>query len=248
MKQLSSLEEAYQGYLKQPAIHLSYETFEIHDYRIPQHRLIYLASRPEVGKTNLALNIASRIISRYQQSVAYFTFEMSGFAIYESMAKICDNNRYVMDRLLIEEARCSAGEIVAKLKDKTGIAMIFIDTLRGLKTYGTDKHSYSGMMALSTELEIMRENLPIPICVLCHLKKDKGGHKQVVMEDIRGVGIEESGDLIFGLYRRELDPFIGEEEKFRVHNQLNVDCIKNRFGQKYKHTLYFDKETLKITE
>src|SRR3990167_3995548 len=247
MKKIINLETEYQEWLRKPAIHLGYPSFAVEDLRITANSVIYLAGRSEVGKTIFALNIIRQLINRYNQYVVFYSFEMSKFAVMKLYKRICEDDANCLEKLVITDDPTNVKSIQNKFTGKSNISMIFIDSLKELTIFENPKDPYD-TMSTSSKLTELKKNITVPICIICHLKKQKGADKTVVIEDLRGAGIEESAELVFGMYRPELNDWQPPEEKFKNENKLFVDCIKNRNGRHYKTVFYFKKQNLQITE
>jgi len=195
--------------------------------------LAIIGARPSMGKTALALTMASHIAMVKKIPTAFFSLEMSDKALCM--------------RLLSSEARLgsekfrsglltpsdfgtlmdAAGRIyesplifddtpgiklldlrskARRLKSQYGVKIIFIDYLTLITLDNRDVPRHEQIAEISRSLKGLARELDIPVVALSQLRRDAEG-KQPNLADIRESGsIEQDADLVIFLHReRETD-------------------------------------------
>jgi len=160
---------------------------------------IVIGARPSVGKTALALNMASHIANKDRKPVAFFSLEMPltalGNRLVSSEAQV-DGNKLRSGYLTREDfigIRDALGKIVdmplyiidvpnmkyqdlrsqaRKLRAKEGVEIIFVDYLGliGHDNYSLPRHEQ--ISEISRSLKGLARELKIPIVVLCQLNRE----------------------------------------------------------------------------
>jgi len=229
--------------------------------------LIILASRPSMGKTSLALDIARLAACNHNIPVGIFSLEMS--------------SHQLVDRMLAAESRVDAWKLrTGNLKtddeflkiqtalDKLSQAPIFIDdtpsnsilqmrsTARKLKReHGlglliadylqlmTTARSYDSMVAQVTEisrgLKGLARELDVPILALSQLSRAiEQRRDRPRLSDLRDSGsIEQDADVVMFIHRE--DKYKDDAEKTNIAEIL---VAKHRNGPTGKVKLYFDEK------
>lgn len=193
---------------------------------LQKKNLIYLAARPSMGKTALAMNIATNIAKKEQ--VAIFSLEMSKEELLKRMVlseahiphkRIKDMKDHEWKKLttaanvlynskihIYDRNNLKVPEMISmcrKLKKDNGLGLIVIDYLQLMPLKG---NRYEGMTNLSIALKGMAKELDCPLIVLSQLnrKLDERKNKRPIMSDLRESGqIEQDADVIMFLYRDE---------------------------------------------
>jgi replicative DNA helicase len=209
--------------------------------------LIVVASRPGVGKTTFAVNMAVNIAKKYiDKKVAIFSLEMSqeqlvkrilaseasvtteqmkagdidkdGWKrIYNATDRISNLGIYIDDTTYI-----TVGELKAKLKRMGSIDIAVIDYLQLL--------SYKGSLSkVSRELKDMANELGVTVILTSQLsrKLEKRQDKRPQLSDLRENGsIEQDADVVLMLYR---ECFYDLDVEFPNHCKCFIE--KNRRGE-----------------
>jgi replicative DNA helicase len=216
--------------------------------------LVIIGARPSVGKTALALSMASYIAVKEHISCAFFSLEMADMAIMQrlisSEARIASNKIRTglikpSDFTALMEA---AGRIyeaplyiidmpnmklldlrtmVRRLVAEKGVKIVFIDYLTLITHENADLPRWEQISSISRSLKALARELKIPIVALSQLKREAEG-KSPGLADLRESGsIEQDADLIMFLHRdRELDKKRDEQSPV-IETQLIVAKQRN---------------------
>jgi replicative DNA helicase len=192
--------------------------------------LLILAARPSMGKTALALSIATHAALQ-GQVVGMFSLEMgaeqltlrllsseSGIAhqhirnatisseewveLTNVAARLADMKLFIDDTamLSIMELRAKA----RKLKREHNLQFLVIDYLQLLHSSQRHENRHQEVSAISRSLKALAKELNIPILALSQLSRavDSRMDKRPMLSDLRESGaIEQDADLIMFLYR-----------------------------------------------
>ena len=228
--------------------------------------LVIIAARTSMGKTSLALNMATNIASS-GKPVFFFSMEMgrheigekifsftSGISarkfregvpgeevegkIREYIHGVTGGNFRMSDRggLKIEDII----SISTRAKEKFNISAIFIDYLQLL--YGDDKNTprYLELSDITRRLKVLAKNLDIPVICLAQLSRkcdERAGHKPELSDMRESGSIEQDADLILGVLRMEY------YDKFDRPGEATIFVMKNRTGPTCEINMLFDGET-----
>ncbi len=216
--------------------------------------LILLASRPGMGKTSFALNIAVNVAQKSDTSIAIFSLEMSKeqlvSRLISSLASV-NSKKLLTGRLNDEEWKRIAH--AAALLSKTGIliddnsmltvadinaecrrvqnlGLVVIDYLQLMSSAAgnTSESRQQAVSEMSRMLKIMAKELNVPVICCCQLSRASAQRteKRPVLSDLRESGsLEQDADIVLGLYRE--DYFNREAES---HNTAECIIMKNRHG------------------
>jgi len=191
---------------------------------------IIIGARPSVGKTALALNIASNIAIHNKIPTAFFSLEMSQHAlvqriisseanvkahnlrtgflstsdftgILDASAVIYESPLYIID---MPNGRISDIRTQARrMKSQQDVKIIFIDYL-GLIEYDNKRmpmQRFEQISDISRSLKSLARELKIPIVVLCQLNRD-AQFETPTLANLRDSGsIEQDADLVLFLHR-----------------------------------------------
>ena len=213
---------------------------------------IILAARPSMGKTTLALNIASFMANKH--GVAVFSLEMSKEQLVKKVIASEGHIDYVKintgalkdddwtnlarvagpmanKKLFIDDSPgITVNEIKAKskkIKMQHGLDAIVIDYL-GLIT-GQGENRTQEISGISRGLKQVAKELNIPVVALCQLSRspEQRADHRPMLSDLRESGsIEQDADIVLFLYRDEY--YNAESEERNI-----AECIfaKNRNGK-----------------
>lgn len=213
---------------------------------------IILAARPSMGKTTLALNMASFVSNK--NSVAIFSLEMSKEQLVKKVIAAEGHIDYVKintgalqdddwnrlgkatgvmanKKLFIDDTPgITVNEIKAKskkIKMQYGLDIIVIDYL-GLIT-GQGENRTQEISGISRGLKQLAKELNVPVIALCQLSRspEQRADHRPMLSDLRESGsIEQDADIVLFLYRDEY--YNKETEEKNI-----AECIfaKNRNGK-----------------
>ena len=231
--------------------------------------LIILAARPSMGKTALALNIATA--ASKVGTVLMFSLEMSKKQLAQRLLSSLSGveaTRIQNSTLTQEEVNKVAGglESVDNLKlfiDDTGALSLFelkqtarrvkrehglelividyIQLMQGSKEYRGNR--VQEVSELSRGLKALARELDVPILALSQLSRavELRADKKPQLSDLRESGsIEQDADIVMFLYREEYY----DRENADVQKLAEVIVAKNRNGATGTVPLHFKREIL----
>lgn len=239
-----------------------------------ENELIILAARPAMGKTALALNMATSIAMNEKKSVIIFTLEMRAEQLVSRMISSVgqiDSNKLQTGNLLnedwkrVNEAMSELGETNIYIDDSPGVTIgdikaksrriasldenlgaIFIDYLTLIST--TNKYAgnrQQEVSEISRALKTLALELKIPVICLAQLSRTPE-----LREDKRPIlsDLRESGSIE---QDADIVAFIYRDDYYHPENKLDdnmskteVIVRKNRSGSIGTAELLFKKNTL----
>ena len=213
--------------------------------------LILIAARPGIGKTSLALNIASHVALKEKKGVAIFSLEMSGEQLVSRMISslaLVDSSRLRTGDIRPDEwtrlaeavsilgdspmkiddnAGITVQEIKAKLRREKDIGLVIIDYLQLMRSGSRSENRVQEVAEISRSLKIMARELDIPVVALSQLNRasESRKDKKPMLSDLRESGsIEQDADIVIFLYRDEDNPDL------EARSIVNCSVAKNRHG------------------
>lgn len=219
--------------------------------------LFLIASRPGMGKTSIALNIATHVAKKYQKQVAIFSLEMSREQLvkrilsFESMVEseilvkgatspeqwqriIAAASKISTLPILIDDnSSLSVADMNAQCRRVRDLGLVIIDYLQLMQSAG-GKHSagenrQQQVADMSRMLKIMAKDLGVPVICMSQLNRSSEARqdKRPMLSDLR-----ESGAI-----EQDADAVIGlyREGYYNkgAEDQTAAEAIilKNRKGQ-----------------
>ena len=190
--------------------------------------LIIIASRPAIGKTNLAQNILSNVAIKENRPTAFFSLE-------ESMEKIVNKLNILKDAPIFINANTpqTIDDIKRRtyeLKEKENIELIIIDYLQ-LIQYDKSKllSRDNEVEEILKELKLLAKELNVAIIVTSQLsrKPEEREDKRPVITDFTNTAssISNYADKILFLYR---DSYYNKENKSNI---TEIIVSKNENGK-----------------
>jgi len=230
--------------------------------------LIIIAARPSIGKTSLALNIATSIAIKDNIPVGFFSLEMSKEQLLERM--LCSEAKVDMQRLktgyLREEDFSKLTEAYSllyeapiyiddspdatltdirtksrRLKIEAKIGIIFVDYLQLIRSEQRVENRVLEISQITRGLKNLARELDIPIVVLSQLSRavEKREDKRPMLSDLRESGsIEQDADVVMFLHVPNDD----ERDK------IELIIAKQRNGPQGSVKLLFQSEYTKFVE
>ena len=234
--------------------------------------LVLVASRPTMGKTAFALNMASYIGLHNLGTVAFFSLEISKERLMQRMLcsecnidmqklytgkledderrRLAEASKYLKNApIYIEDtAAITVMDLCSKarrLKEEHGISVIFIDYLElmGSKNGCNQKTEISYM---SRSLKALACELNIPIIALGQLGRSVESHqlKRPLLSDLSWLeSFEQEADIVMFLYREDY-----YNKDTEAKNIAEVIIAKHRNGSVGMVKLYFQKEFSKFRD
>ena len=193
--------------------------------------MVVLAARPSIGKTTIALNIASNVALKSGKSVGIFSLEMNTLSlvlrllcseakinlrefrqgvlsharwvhITNAAEKLRKANIYIDDTGQLDVIELRAK--ARRLKDKYDVDFIAIDYLQLMK--GTNLNSNANreqeVAAISGGIKALAKELDIPILILAQLNRQAEQGGRPKLSHLRESGaIEQDADIVMILHR-----------------------------------------------
>jgi replicative DNA helicase len=219
-----------------------------------REEFIVIGARPSVGKTALALNMASSMAFHQKIPTAFFSLEMSSIAlvhrIISSEAKVQAQNlrsgflstgdyKKIVDVMsLLHEGPFYIVDIpnmdllslrtqARKLCSQQDVKIIFIDYLGLIASDNSKMQRFEQISNISRALKSLARELHIPIVVLCQLNRD-AQFETPTLANLRDSGsIEQDADLVLFLNREQpkKSKKDQEEEKHVSLDRIPTDLI-----------------------
>lgn len=195
--------------------------------------LVVIAGRPSMGKTALALAVASNVAVRQKATVAVFSMEMTRRELErrllssEADVEAQKINRGTMNReewvrfvaasatlidapLLIDD---SPGLRLSELRSKArrlkirhpDLCLIIVDYLQLIAEGGGDNRVQQ-VSAITRSLKVMAGELGVPVVAMSQLSREveKRHDKRPILSDLRESGsVEQDADVVMFVYRDE---------------------------------------------
>ncbi|OQX28654.1 MAG: replicative DNA helicase [Spirochaeta sp. LUC14_002_19_P3] len=224
-----------------------------------------LGARPSIGKTALALSMASNIAIKEKIACGFFTLEMTAVSlmmrVVSSVSNI-DSNKIRTGLLSPSEyskLTGAAGQIyeaplilqdtpniplldlrslARQMVTKHNVKIIFIDYIGLISPEDTSLPRYEQISSISRSLKALARELNIPIVALSQVGRQTEG-KVPTLADLRESGaLEQDADVVLLLYRERLDK---EEPEQMGMNPIETKLIiaKQRNGPTGTVKLHF---------
>ena len=229
--------------------------------------LVVIAARPGMGKTALALGVATNVAVR-DVPVAVFSLEMSKEEVVTRIMcakESIDSTRLRTGRLTDEDfARlrdAAAGldrkpifvddspgltvtEIRAKcrrLARRPGLGLVVVDYLQLMNVPRAGENRQQEIAAISRHLKNLARELDVPVIAVSQLNRSMEARqdKRPMLSDLRESGaIEQDADVVMFIYRHEY--YHPEEQESRGVAEINI--AKHRQGATAKVEMLFRPE------
>ena len=229
--------------------------------------LIILASRPAMGKSSLALDIARNVAIFTNQPVGLFSLEMSkdqlADRLISNVANIDswhlrtgrlqndDYSRIQHAMGILSEAPIyidDAGSVnilqmramARRLQANKGLALIIVDYLQLMQPMNRFASPVQQVSENSRALKILAKELNVPVLVLSQLSRAVESRVPQIprLSDLRESGaIEQDADVVMFIYRED-----AYNENSLKQGQAQILIEKHRNGPVGSIDLYFDKE------
>ena len=207
-------------------------------------KLITLASRPGMGKTTLALQIALNVVASSKKDVLFYSLELSEKQVYyridgmiKSYSKSSEKCASNKSRIIVDDtAELTSSAIAERINgnaDKP--ALVVIDYFQLMCPFikkpfskKLKKSKKAKLLQTTSELSEISKELNIPILVLSQLPRYIEGRKNK-RPKISDLNIAEKSDIVIMLYRDNYYSNVYNENSKSDKSELIV--AKNRFGK-----------------
>ena len=221
---------------------------------LEETNLIVIAARPAMGKTALAINMASHVCIEQKKPVAIFSLEMGADQLVErflslrtsipgekmkrgalsdlDFRKLKEEEELLRSaKLFIHDQNCSTiTQIVDKarrLKEEEDVALFIVDYLQLMQGSGRSESRQYEVAEISRRLKLLAMELKTPFICISQLSRkveERQGHRPV-MSDLRDSGqIEQDSDVVLFVQRSE---YYNPEDK---PGMAELIVAKNRNG------------------
>ncbi len=192
--------------------------------------LLILASRPSMGKTALALNIAENVAVRAKEPVAIFSLEMSKESLLVRLLSAyahIDAHKFRTGHLSREDGRrmtqalgelaevplwiddsgsatvMEMGAKARRLKRDKGLSLVVVDYLQLVAARGRFSNRNEEVSSITRGLKGLAKELKVPVLVLSQLTRAPEREERAPqLADLRESGaIEQDADVVLFIYR-----------------------------------------------
>ncbi len=192
--------------------------------------LIIVGARPAMGKTSLALNLATNVAKKYHK-VMFFSLEMTKEQLasrvismeariqgqkmrtgeltdddWERLSTVAGS----MDKVPLffdDTSNISVNEMKAKILRARDVECVIIDYLQLMKSPNRTESRVQEVSEITRNLKLMAKDLKIPVIVLAQLARGteaRGKSHRPQLADLRESGsIEQDADIVLMLYRED---------------------------------------------
>jgi len=267
-KQISDAAKADTGI---PGLHTGFQDLDRIIMGLNKADLILIASRPGMGKTSIALNMALHVARKSGKQVAVFSLEMSreqlAMRLLSASAfidgkrlhtgrlndtewhRLAESAKLISeaDLLINDDASLTVTEMNAQCRRLTNLGLVVIDYMQ-LMSAATNDRGYRGenrvqiVTEISRTMKVMAKELNVPIVCLSQLNRD---NEKRAKNDRRPQlsDLRESGSI-----EQDADIVMGlyrddyYNEDSETPNIAEVIILKNRRGETGTVQLRWDPE------
>ncbi|MCL4427263.1 replicative DNA helicase, partial [Patescibacteria group bacterium] len=185
--------------------------------------LVILAARPSLGKTTLALNIASNIAIHTKSAVGMFSLEMSKEQLVDRLRRLVadgPNNDFakIQDAMgVLSEAPIFIDDgfsstamqirtVSRRLQSQTNLGLIVIDYLQLMESRNKSDNRVQEISEISRALKNLARELNVPVLALSQLSRAVEMRSPQIprLSDLRESGsIEQDADVVLFIYRED---------------------------------------------
>ena len=218
--------------------------------------LVVIASRPAMGKTVLALNIANHLTKEKVKTIAIFSLEMSKEQIVHRLQRASGREYTKADNLRIYDDPWITVEKISEICKKIeNLSAVIVDYFQLIDdpAYHTENKAHRGFAysSISRGLKQLARDLMVPVVCTMQLgrqiehRKDK---RPIMKEDLREFGsLEQDADQILLLYRdRYYNPEtpLGDIAECIVAKNRHGDCGTVRLRWDPEKATFSDEEVV----
>ena len=215
--------------------------------------LIILGARPNMGKTTLAINIASNVAIQEAMPVVFFSIETKDekigerflksiaktendmVALYQAANVLKQTSLVILDRPFLTLADIRV-DVMKAVSEYGQIGLVVIDYLQLITMPGYESRTLE-VAAISKSVKQIAREFNVPVLCLSQLsrKVEDRQDKRPINSDLRDSGsIEQDADCILMLYRDEI-----YNDNTNKSGIAEVLVTKNRNGPTGDIELYF---------
>ncbi|MDR0722372.1 MAG: replicative DNA helicase [Treponema sp.] len=219
--------------------------------------LIIIGARPSMGKTALALTMASHIAIKNKIPTAFFTLEMSDLALMlrlisseamihanairtgfltagdftnllEAASNIYDAPLYIVDMPNMKLLDLRAQ--ARRLRAQQQVEIIFIDYLTLISSENARLQRHEQIAEISRSLKSLARELKIPIVALSQLTREAEKDKPNLSSIRESGSIEQDADVVMFLHRERDSDQKADDTNMEAGKKTNLILAKQRNG------------------
>jgi len=250
LKTLGQVVDKAQAKIQLEGVHTGFEAIDSLMGIMEPGQTVYLAARPSVGKSALALAIIDNVLRATDKTVILYSLEMTGEAIMrrrlstrsgvyltrlrhgnveesqwpdiiEAANYLGQSQPIIVDNPQFKQVERLAGYSRAIARDKP-IGLIVVDHIQKMSSANRAQSRHHELSYVSERLCDLAKDLRCPVLVLCQLRRPptEAKEKRPRLEDMK-----ESGDL-----EANADIVLGLYREDKSSELMEVQCLKNRDG------------------
>jgi replicative DNA helicase len=227
-KTIDNIDQIYKSKESITGIPSGFEALDLLTAGFQDSEFIVIGARPSVGKTALALNMATTMAVHKKIPLGFFSLEMSDLAltkriisseslvdaniirtghlklsdythILDAASRIYDAPFYIVDTPNMKLLDLRAQ--ARKMRSQQGVRIIFIDYLGLISSEHYNLPRYEQISEISRSLKSLARELNIPVVVLCQLSREAAKDRPS-LANLRDSGaIEQDADVVLFLHR-----------------------------------------------
>ncbi|MFH0987498.1 MAG: replicative DNA helicase [Patescibacteria group bacterium] len=234
---------------------------------------ILLASRPSLGKTSLALDIARAVAKKEKLPVGIFSLEMGKEQLVDRLiagetnvslwklrtGKLQDEDFSKLQKALstlsetpiyIDDAASSTilqmRAMARRLQAEKGLGLLIIDYLQLIQSRNPIENIVQQVTEISRSLKSLAKELNVPVLALSQLSRavEHRPDQRPRLSDLRESGsLEQDADVVMFIYREDR-----VNTNTTRQNIADIMIAKHRNGPLGSAELYFDEEKVSFRE
>lgn len=210
--------------------------------------LTVIASRPGMGKTSFAMQLAGNITAA-GKFVFFCSLEVNE-SFFNRIFKKQTGTIPTQETLCFDyHAYADVPYITGKIRSLAKCDAVFVDYLQLMHSTKRKDKRVQELIEINRDLKLMTKSLNVPVVVCAQLSRStegrgKGASYKPQLADLREPGcIEQDADIVIFPFR---ESYYSEESKLNDKNELIV--AKNRYGPTGAIPGHWDYERMKFEE
>lgn len=210
--------------------------------------LTLIASRPAMGKTSFAMQLAGNIAAAGK--FVYFCSLESNEYVFNRIFRKQNGANPARETLYFDDhAKADVPYIAEKIRSLEKCDAVFVDYLQLMHSTKRKDKRVQELTEITRDLKLMTKSLNVPVVVCAQLSRStegrgKGASYKPQLADLREPGsIEQDADIVIFPFR---ESYYSEESKLNDKNELIV--AKNRYGPTGSIPVHWNLDKLKYEE
>ena len=243
------IDEMQQSHLPGTGLLSGYDDLDGYTSGLQPSELIVIAARPSMGKTALALNIATNVAKTQNKTVAVFSLEMAKEQLAmrllcaEAQVNLQGIRQGYIDKGDMDRIAMAASELyklpiyfddtptmnalqmrgkARRLRAEHGLDLIVVDYMQLVAGYGRFENRNQEISQVARSLKTLARELRIPVIACSQLSRavESRHPRRPQLSDLRESGsIEQEADVVAFIYRPS---YYGDQE-LRAADYLDTD-------------------------